>query len=284
MKIAIAGITGLIGSHLAKHLKKLGHEVIAIGHNQNKLILTNEHKDVDAVVNLSGVNIMQRWGPEFKQQAFDSRAGTSHDINHFYDEVNKKPKVFISASAIGYYGHRPNETLIESSAKGTGFLSDLVDAWEKASLNSPIHRVVCFRLGVVLSDKGGMLFELVKIIKKRLGMILGPETNHLSWIHIDDAVRAFTAAIEQSSYKGIYNLVAEESVTQKQFMDEVAQSLKRKIFFKLPRFLVTFLWGEASELILNDTKVFPKKLKQSGFDFHYPDLNAAVCSLVKLKP
>lgn len=284
MKIAIAGITGLVGSRLAAHLKKLGHEVIAIGHKEDKLILTNAHQDIDAVINLSGVNIMQRWTPEFKKHALDSRAGTSFDINHFYDEVKKKPKVFISASAIGYYGHRPDETLIESSPKGTGFLSDLVEAWEKASLNSPIPRVVCFRLGIVLSDKGGMLFQVVKTIKKRLGMILGDEKSYLSWIHIDDAVRAFTSAIEQSSYKGIYNLVAEESVTQRRFMQEVAKILKRKIFLKLPRFLVTLLFGEASELILNDTKVFPKKLKQSGFDFHYPDLNGALCSLVKPEP
>lgn len=284
MKVAIAGISGLIGKQLACRLKKLGHDVVAIEHKDDKLILTKMHEDVDAVVNLSGANIMQKWTPEFKQHALDSRAGTSHDINHFFDQLKKKPKVFISASAIGYYGHQPGETLIESSPKGEGFLSDLVQAWENASLDSPINRVVCFRLGVVLSDQGGALPRIMKSIKFRLGMILGNPQSHLSWIHIEDAVRAFTAALEQSSYKGIYNLVAEESVTQARFMNHLAMLMKRKIYLKLPNFLVSLIFGEASSVLLNDAKVYPKKLKQSGFDFHYPDLNSSLCSLVKSKP
>lgn len=284
MKVAIAGISGLIGKQLACHLKNLGHDVVAIAHQDDKLILTKIHEDVDAVVNLSGVNIMQKWTPEFKQHAHNSRVGTSSDINHFYDQLKKKPKVFISASAIGYYGHQPDETLIESSPKGEGFLSDLVQAWEKSSLDSPINRVVCFRLGVVLSDKGGALSRIMKSVKLRLGMILGNPQSYLSWIHIDDVVRAFTAAIEQSSYKGIYNLVAEESVTQECFMNTIAKLVNRKIYLKLPSFLVSFIFGEASSVLLNDAKVYPKKLKQSGFDFHYPDLNSSLCSLVKSKP
>jgi uncharacterized protein len=284
MKVAIAGNTGLIGSKLSTYLKKLGHEVIAISHEGDRLILTDAHLDIDAVVNLSGVNIMQRWTSDFKKHALASRAGTSHDINHFYDDKRHIPKVFVSASAIGYYGNQPGETLIESSPKGEGFLSDLVAAWEKATLDSPIPRVVCFRLGVVLSDKGGMMPSLLKAARRRLAMIFGHEQSYLSWIHIDDAVRAFASAIEQSSYKGIYNLVSEESVTQKHFIQSVCKLLKRKVLLKLPRFIVTLIFGEASEVILNDAKVFPKKLKQSGFDFHYPDLDSALCSLVKPEP
>lgn len=284
MKVAIAGITGLLGKQLACYLKKLGHEVVAIGHKDDKLLLTDDHKDVDAVVNLSGANIMQKWTPEFKKHALDSRAGTSHEINHFFDQSRKKPTVFISASAIGYYGHQPEETLIESSPKGEGFLSDLVQAWEKASLDSPINRVVCFRLGVVLSDQGGALPRIMKSVKMRLGMILGNPRSYLSWIHIDDAIRAFAAALEQSSYKGIYNLVAEESVTQQNFMNTIAKLMNRKIYLKLPSFLVSLIFGEASEVLLNDAKVYPKKLKQSGFDFRYPDLDSSLCSLMKSKP
>lgn len=284
MKIAIAGSTGLIGSSLSSYLQKLGHEIVPILHQGNQLILTKVHENVDAVINLSGVRIMQRWTPSFKKEAFDSRVGTSYAINHFYDQVAKKPKVFISASAIGYYGDQPGKTLIESSDKGDGFLSDLVEAWEKASFDSPISRVVCFRLGVVLSNKGGMLPKLIKMIKMQLGAVMGDPESYLSWIHIDDVIKAFTAAINQSCYHGIYNLVAEESITQKRFLDSIAKILKRKIFLKLPRFLATLILGEASEVVLNDMKVFPKKLKQTGFVFDYPDLNSALCSLMLSEP
>lgn len=284
MKIAIAGSTGLIGSSLSSYLQKLGHEIVPILHQGNQLILTKEHEYVDAVINLSGVKIMQRWTSSFKKEAFDSRVGTSYAINHFYDQVAKKPKVFISASAIGYYGDQGGTTLIESSNKGVGFLSDLVEAWEKASFDSPISRVVCFRLGVVLSNKGGMLPKLIKMIKRRLGALMGDPESYLSWIHIDDVIKAFVAAINQSCYHGIYNLVAEESITQKFFLDSLAKILKRKIFLKLPRFVVTLIFGEAAEVILNDMKVFPKKLKQNGFAFDYPDLNSALCSLMLSEP
>lgn len=284
MKIAIAGSTGLIGRHLCAHLKNHGHMIIPIDHKGDKLILNANHHDVDAVVNLSGVNIMQRWSAEFKGHAKDSRIGTASDINHFYDLQSKKPKVFISASAIGYYGNRPEETLIESSEKGEGFLSDLVAAWEKASFDSPIHRVVCFRLGMVLAPDGGALPPIVKMTRRWLGAIMGNPDKMTSWVHIEDVVRAFTKALEQSSYNGSYNLTSEQSVTQKKFMDTVAKELKRKIYLKLPSFIVKWIFGEASEILLDDAKVYPKKLKQSGFDFLYPDLDSALCSLVKQVP
>ena len=284
MKIAVAGSSGLIGRHLCDHLKKLGHEIIPITHKDDRLILNEAHEDAEAVINLSGINIMQRWTFEFKEHAKNSRVGTAKQINQFYDLQRKKPKVFLSASAIGYYGDRPKETLIETSVKGEGFLSDLVDAWEKATLDSPIHRVVCFRLGMVLALDGGALPPLVKMTKLWLGAIMGNPDKMTSWVHIDDVVKAFSNALEQSSFSGVYNLVSEQSVTQKAFMDRLAQELKKKVYFKLPALIVKWIFGEASKILLDDAKVYPKKLKQSGFDFRYPDLDSALCSLVKQVP
>lgn len=284
MKIAIAGITGLIGRQLEKSLKKHGHDVVAILHDGERLILNDSHKDVDAVINLSGVNIMQKWTPEFKTRVMNSRVNTAKQINHFYDQFSKKPKVLLSASAIGYYGHQPGETLVESSPKGEGFLSDLVDQWESATRDSAISRVVCFRMGVVLSNDGGALPKIIKGINLYLGAILGNPQSYMSWIHIDDVLKAFTNALEQNQYKGIYNLVSEQSVTQECFMKTLAKRLHRRIFLKLPQFIVNLIFGEAAEVITNDAKVYPKKLKQTGFDFSYPDLDSALYSLVKLKP
>ena len=281
MKVAIAGYTGLIGTHLISHLEKKGFTIVKIDHEKDRLILNASCEDVDAVINLSGINILHRWNESFKGHALSSRAGTSHQINHFYYLKSKKPKLFISASAIGYYGDRPGETLIETSSKGLGFLADLTEKWEKSTFDSPIHRVVAFRLGVVLSSDGGMLPRLAKLVKYRLGCICGDPNAYLAWIHIDDVVRAFTTALERSSYCGVYNLVSENPSTQKEFMDTLANTLMRKIYLRMPKFLVKILLGEAASVILNDAHVYPKNLKLSGYDFLYPDLDAAFFSLVK---
>lgn len=279
MKVAVAGFSGLIGTHLVKHLQQKGYEVIPIAHKGDKLELDHRHLDVDAVINLSGQNIMHRWSESFKQHALQSRAGTSHDINHFYDDKAHKPKVFISASAIGYYGSCPGETLIETSPKGVGFLSDLCEKWEMASFDSPIHRVVVFRLGLVLAEDSGVAKNLVKQVKRGLGAVFGKGQEALSWVHIDDVVKAMTHALERSSYQGVYNLVSESTTTQKGFQEALAKTYGKKVWLKLPRFLLKLILGEASSVILSDLKVYPKNLKLSGYDFLYPDLESALYSL-----
>jgi uncharacterized protein (TIGR01777 family) len=279
MKVAVAGYSGLIGRHLTKSLKDKGFEVVEIPHRGDDLILDERHFDVDAVINLSGLNIMHRWSMAFKEEALSSRAGTATQINHFYDDKPKKPKVFISASAIGYYGDRPDEQLIETSPKGLGFLSDLVEKWEKATFNSPIHRIVVFRLGVVLSQDGGAVPKMAKAIKRHLGAILGNPLSIVSWIHIDDVVKAMIEALDRSSFSGIYNLVTDHPVSQRQFMDELAACFNKKIYLKLPAFLVKLVLGDAASILLNSAKVYPKKLKQSDFVFLYPEIQSALYSL-----
>jgi uncharacterized protein len=280
MKVAIAGYTGLIGRHLIAHLKKHGHEVVTIPHRGDELVLDERHHDVDAVINLSGINIMHRWSQSFKGHATSSRAGTSHQINQFYDQLPKKPKVFVSASAIGYYGEQHDTTLIESSPRGLGFLADLVEKWEKATFDSPIKRVVAFRLGMVLANDGGALSKLASLVKRRLGCIIGNPKSFVSWVHIDDVVKAFTQALERSTYSGIYNLVTEEACTQEAFMKTLGKVYDRKVFLRLPLFVLKLILGEAAS-VFADAKVYPKKLKQNDFEFLYSDLESALYSLKK---
>lgn len=279
MKVAIAGYSGLIGKHLVSHLTSIGFEIVKIDHEGDRLMLNESHLGVDAVINLCGINIMHRASDEFKKHALASRAGTSTQINHFYDDKSLKPKVFISASAVGFYGNRPGETMIETSEKGAGFLSDLCEKWEKATFDSPISRIVVFRLGVVLAQDGGALAAMTAQVKKSLGVLFGQGQEMMSWIHIDDVVKVFTQALEQSRFSGVYNLVTEESVTHRQFLEEIAEIFGKKIWLKLPKFLLKLFLKDSSELILNDTKVFPKKLKLSGYEFLYPDLKSAIYSL-----
>lgn len=280
MKVAIAGYSGLIGKHLERHLKsKKEIEIVHIEHDGDKLILNEAHLDADAVINLSGVNIMHRASDEFKEHVLASRAGTSAQINHFYDDKSQKPKVFISASAVGFYGNRPCESMIETSEKGSGFLSDLCEKWEKATFDSPINRIVVFRLGVVLAEDGGALPAMASQVKKGLGVIFGGGQEVMSWIHIDDVVKVFTQALEQSRFSGVYNLVTEAPVTQRLFVETLAKIFAKKVWIKLPKFLLKLILKDSSEIILNDTKVVPKKLKLSGYEFLYPDLESAIYSL-----
>lgn len=279
MKIAIAGYSGLIGQYLTKALQKRGDEVILIKHKGNELIFDKEHENVDCVINLSGFPIKGRWDEEKKLKIHDSRVLTAKAINHFYDTQGKKPKVFISASAVGYYGSCSNTTMIEDSPMGDGFLASVCDDWETATLDSPISRVVIFRLGAVLAKDGGFYPTLRNLVKNYLGMILGSGRQMVSWIHIDDVVQAFLMAIDRSSMKGFYNLCSENPICQKDMMKEIGVLLKKPIFLELPKFLVRFLLGDVSEVVLADTKAYPKNLKKSDFCFYFDDFKSAIESL-----
>jgi hypothetical protein len=279
MKIAIAGYSGLIGRHLISALQKRGDEVILIKHKNDKLQLDKEHESVDCVINLSGFPIMGRWTEETKLKIHDSRVNTAKQINHFYDTIAKKPKVFISASAIGYYGSDPQTTMIEDSPMGDGFLASVCDDWETATLDSPISRIVIFRLGVVLAKDGGFYPNIKKMVKSYLGVIFGSGRQMMSWVHIDDVIQAFLMAIDRSSMKGFYNLCAENPIRQKDMMKEIGALLKKPVFLRLPKFLLKILLGEASEFVLADMKAYPKNLKKSDFCFYFDDFKSAIESL-----
>lgn len=279
MKIAIAGYSGLIGRHLISALQKRGDEVLEIKHKNGSLLFDKEHEGVDCVINLSGYPIMGRWSEETKLKIHDSRVNTAKQINHFYDTVAKKPKVFISASAVGYYGSDPQATMIEDSPMGDGFLASVCDDWETATLDSPISRIVIFRLGVVIAKDGGFYPNIKKMVKSYLGVIFGSGRQMMSWVHIDDVIQAFLMAIDRSSMKGFYNLCAENPIRQKDMMKEIGALLKKPVFLRMPKFFLKMLLGEASEFVLADTKAYPKNLKKSDFCFYFDDFKSAIESL-----
>jgi len=281
MKIAIAGASGFVGRHLVAALKKRGDEVLEITHEGDRLILGEQHRAVDAVINLSGSPVFGRWTDKKKAHILASRVQTAKDLNRFYAQQKIRPKVLITASAIGYYGDRPHETLIEESKKGKGFLADVVEAWEKASLDSPIHRVVIFRFGIILGKDGGALKKLKTQVRFHLGAQLGSGQQMISWIHIEDVVRAILYSLDRSMMKGVYNLVTEEAVTQERLLNSLCQAMHKKCFLKIPAFMLRGLLGESASLFLSDQKAYPKKLKQNDFEFLYPDVESAIYSLVR---
>ena len=258
MKIGIVGASGLVGSYLAPFLRGKGHEVFAFNHAHLEPV------PCDAVINLSGEPIAEgRWTANKKKHIFDSRVETTQKI-----VAELKPKCLISASAVGYYGHRPGAVLTETSTKGTGFLPGVCEAWEKAASQSP-GRVACLRFGVILSNRGGAYAKLKQPFR------FGKGDNHISWIHLHDVARAILWVLTHETLEGPINVCSPYPLTQRQFVETINGRS-----FPLPARLIHFLFGEKADgLILQDTEVHPSRLLHSGFTFTYPTLKDALIEL-----
>ncbi|MBP9840830.1 MAG: TIGR01777 family oxidoreductase [Simkaniaceae bacterium] len=258
MKIGIVGATGLVGSYLLPFLQGKGFEVFAF----NRLKL--EPIPCDAVINLAGEAIAEgRWTAKKKQHILESRVEITRQI------VEKlQPQCLISASAVGYYGHRPQTLLDESSPKGTGFLSDVCQAWEKEAFQAR-GRVACLRFGVILSNRGGAYDKLKQPFR------FGSGEHYISWIHLHDVVRAIFWILTHESLDGAINVCSPHPLTQRQFVETINGRS-----FPLPAPLIKWVFGEKGEgLLLQDTRVHPSRLLHSGFTFTYPTLRDALIEL-----
>lgn len=300
MKILISGSTGLIGSALTSCFKERGYEVVRLVRSEalmgdNTILWDPEHRELkleqfegfDVVVNLAGENISSgRWSDKKKQKIRDSRVFGTHMLAELLARLQTPPKVFISASAIGYYGNRGDEIMTEESPAGKGFLSEVCQKWEEAAnaaKNAGI-RVVKLRIGVVLSTKGGALQKMLTPFKLGLGGIIGSGKQYMSWIAIDDVVGAVLYSINTDSLKGPVNAVSPQPETNYRFTKTLGKVLKRPTIFPLPAFVARFMLGEmADELLLSSTRVEPKSLIDSGYSFLYPELKHALKHLLEKK-
>ena len=258
MKIGIVGASGFLGSYLAPFLRDKGHEVFAFDRAHL------ENIPCDAVVNLAGEPIAEgRWTAKKKERILASRTETTKKI-----VSTLQPKCLISASGIGYYGHRPEAIVDESSPKGEGFLSDVCEAWEKEALQAP-GRVVCLRFGVILSNRGGAYDKLKQPFR------FGAGAHYISWIHLHDAARAILWALTHEELKGAVNVCTPHPLTQKQFVETINGRS-----FPLPIALIRCIFGEKADgLLLQDTHAHPSRLIRSGFTFIYPSLRDALIEL-----
>jgi len=195
-----------------------------------------------------------------------------------------KPKVFICASAVGFYGDRGDEVLTEESASGSGFLAEICREWEAASgiAAAAAIRTVNLRIGLVLSAKGGALAKMMPVFKLGLGGRLGSGKQWWSWIHVDDIVGAVRHAIRTEAVSGPVNLVAPNPVRNEDFTKVLASALKRSAFFPVPEFALRLAFGglAAREMFLSSTRVSPMRLLESGYIFRFNDLRRAVESLI----
>ena len=291
MIIAIAGASGLVGKALTPLLEADAHDIVRLVRNTPKAGEVEWHPNQDAIeptklegfeaiINLAGENIAEgRWTEEKKKKIHDSRVHGTHLLSEAIAKLMNKPRVFLCASATGIYGDRGDETLVEQSESGGGFLAGVCREWEKAT--EPAHRagvrVVNLRFGPILARAGGMLEKMLTPFKMGLGGKIGSGKQYISWVGIDDVVAAIKLALNDESIRGPLNIVSPQPVTNERFTRALGEALSRPTVMAMPAFAARLAFGEmADEMLLVSQKVIPKKLQASGFQFEYSDVETAL--------
>ena len=290
VRVAVAGASGLLGSALVRRLAADGHTVLRLvrraprGADEVRWDPAAGQVDaaalegVDAVVNLAGENVGERWTPARKRAIRESRAGATRLLANTLAGLTNKPRVLVNASAVGIYGDRGEERLDEASAPGRGFLAEVVRDWEAATepASGAGIRVVLPRFGVVLSARGGALAKMLTPFRLGAGGTLGSGAQWMPWISIDDAVALMETAIHDERFAGPLNAVA-DAVTNQQFTHALGRALGRPTIVPVPAFALKLAFGEmAAETTLASQRVEPRALTQLGYSFIHPELDDAV--------
>ena len=286
MRIAVTGSGGLIGSALVDSLEQVGHAVTPVPRNSQGRIETPALRGAEAVVHLAGepIGAKLRWDESHKRKIRQSRVDGTRQVSEAIALLDPKPRVLVSASAVGYYGNRGDEVLDEHAGAGRGFLAELCVAWEAstgAAADAGI-RVVRTRSGLVLSPRGGLLPKLLLPGKLGLGARLGSGGQWMSWITLEDEVRAIRAVLEDESISGPVNSAAPNPVTNADMTHTIGRVLKRPALLMVPAFALRLALGRetADETVLTSQRVDPAVLKRAGFEFGDPELEPALRKLL----
>jgi len=296
-RIVVTGASGLIGRALASSLKMRGCEVFRlvrgtptaedqIRWDPARSLPSETVSGFDAVVHLAGETVVGRWTQAKKARIRDSRVGGTRTLTHALAKAAKRPRVLVTASAIGYYGDRADEVLNEKSSSGTGFLPDVCREWEAA--NQPATdagiRTVQIRTGVVLSAEGGALQKMLPPFRLGVGGKLGSGGQWMSWIHIHDMVGAIHHILKSDLLQGPVNLVAPNPVSNTESTETLASVLSRPAIFPVPAFAIKVLFGQmGEEVLLASQRVEPARLVTSGYPFQYSDLRKALEAILNKK-
>lgn len=311
MKVVLTGGTGLIGSRVSQYLAQQDHEIVALTRRarQNAMhdagqdakqksphglnvrfvewdarslgVWAQEVDGADAIVHLAGEGIFDsRWTDDMKKRITQSRVNTTRLLVSAVAEANAKPPLFVSASAVGYYGDRKDESTDEDTSAGKGFLAEVCVQWEAEAQMAAQYgcRVVTPRIGIVLDAHGGALKSMVPIFRAFLGMPLGSGHQWLPWIHIEDVVRGLVYPLENIRLEGAYNLASPHPLRMGEFCSALGQALGRPSWswLSVPEFALRLGMGEAAEALIGGQKIIPKKLLDAGFSFSFPTIAPAL--------
>jgi len=298
MKILITGGTGLIGTEISKQLLNRGHQLSFLSRkpSRNSLHVKEYAWDVDhesydpsafagidAIINLAGAPINKRWTPEYKSEILRSRVDGTRLLYKAVQNEKVALKAFISASAVGYYPDDQKLMYSENDAPGKDFLSMVTQKWEQEAQNFEnldIRTVRC-RIGVVLSNDGGAFPLIVKPIKYGAGAPLGSGSQWMSWIHIKDVAGIFVHLTESDDLGGVFNLVAANPVTNKEFTKAIAKKLDKPLWLpNVPKAALKLALGEMASTALSSNKVSNYKIENDGYTFRYPKLSQALEELL----
>ncbi len=295
MRIAISGATGMIGRALTFALQAKGHEIhlitrqrsvksphtpVIVWDPQLDYIELEKLEGLDVLIHLAGANVGEPWTPGRKMEILASRVGTSRLLCESLSRLKSKPKLLISASAVGYYGNHPADLVLdEMSPAGTGFLADVCRQWE-AEISPAADmgiRTVFMRMGVVLSPKGGALGQMRLPFQLGLGGRLGNGEQMMSWVALDEIPHVVEHLIKDEAVCGAVNVVSPCPVTNALFAQMLGQAMHRPAVVPVPDFMVRLMFGEMGQhLLLEGARVRPRRLQESGYRFRYPDIKEAL--------
>jgi len=292
MKILITGATGLIGNSLQKVLRGRGHELLFASRKEprndswvqwdydNGFSDPEKLEGVDVVIHLAGESISGlRWTDEKKRAIRDSRVLGTRNVVDTISSLKQRPGTLISASAIGFYGDRGDDEMTETSPPGKSFLAEVCREWEAEARRAEDSgvRTVILRTGIILSKDGGALGTMLTPFKLGLGGVIGSGKQWMSWVSLDDHLAVIDYAIENEKIRGAVNSVSPNPVTNEEFTFAMGEVLYRPTFIPVPEFAVHLAFGEMGDaLLLDSTRVVPKRLTDAGFEFKYPDLKKAL--------
>ncbi len=297
MNILITGGTGFIGSHLCMELLQEGHMLRLVTRNpekyreseaQNQQFVSWEDNFVkemdwaDAVINLAGESIFgQRWTSKVKDRIYNSRVDGTRQLAKAVNEADDKPEVFISGSAVGYYGDPGEKKVDEQSSPGSDFLARVVYEWEEAAkMAEDSTRLVIPRLGIVLEKGGGALKQMLPPFKMFVGGPVGSGQQYLPWIHMVDVWKGIKFMITNDDMEGAYNLCAPHPVTMRELADEIGAQLNRPSWIRVPEIALKLILGEAAIPVTASLNISSEKLESAGFEFTYRTLDIALADIL----
>lgn len=301
MKIFLTGGTGFIGRNLTRLLVKRGHSVFILTRNPGKKDHFSQDvsfiegnptkaghwqerlKECDAVFNLAGASIFQRWTKANKSRILDSRLLTTRNVVDALSQKKQGVRHLLNASAIGYYGYHQDKSLDENAEPGTDFLASVTDQWEAEAQRAEAFgtRVVLCRFGIVLGQEAGALSKLLPIFRFGLGSRLGSGEQWFSWIHEQDLANILLNVLLNEDYRGPVNCTAPQPVQNKEMTQILGAILKRPMVLPaVPGFVLKVILGEFADSLLRGQRVIPAKLKAQNFRFLFPEMRVALENLL----
>lgn len=299
MLVTLTGATGLLGRELVQHLLAAGHQLRVLSRSPRaglpsgvELFLWDTLKappplaalsGADAVIHLAGEPIAQRWTPAVKKALATSRIDSTRLLVEALSALPERPRILLSASAIGIYGDRGDENLTEASSPGQGFLPQLSLDWEaQANLARGLGlRVNLLRTGIVLSPQGGALAQMLPPFRLGVGGRLGSGAQWMSWIHIRDWCRAVSFLLDSTQESSAVNLTAPAPVSNATFTSTLGRVLHRPALLPVPQFALEWIFGEMSQIVLGSQRVLPAWLETQGFTFQFRELAPALRELLQ---